>query len=79
MMWRVPEIRKKMVHSTLSDEHRKKLSESHKGKASHYGVHPSNEFKKGHTVSEDVRMKMRLAKLGKPSLKKGRKYPHGTH
>jgi len=42
----------------LSVEHKKKISESHKGK--HYS--PETEFKKGHSFSEETLEKIRKAK-----------------
>lgn len=64
-----------------TEETRRKLSESHKGKRvyemtdeikrkmseAHKGKHPKNEFKKGHIVSEETKKKISLA--NKISLK----------
>ena len=57
----------------MSEEQRLKVSQSRKSKglSNTYGFQKGHQIRKNVPVLAETRLKMRLAKLGKPSLKKG--------
>lgn len=59
----------------LSEEHRKKISDKHKGRHNS----PFTEFKKGMKLSEETKNKIRLSHLGKRATEESRKKMSISH